>query len=63
MIIFIIEPISKSNENVISLSQVVKVKSSIIKVKEIINIANATIINYKTTEFLKNKSKKILKEM
>src|SRR5204862_665689 len=39
MIISIIEPIPKSDENVISLSQVVKAKSSIIKAEEMTEIA------------------------
>src|SRR6266498_351726 len=48
MIIFIIEPIPKYEENVVSLSQVVKVNSSIVKAEEISNISNATIINHET---------------
>ena len=63
MIISIIEPIPKSDENVISLSQVVKAKSSIIKAEEMINIANANILDRETAEFLENKPKKILEEM
>src|SRR5436305_93940 len=63
MIISIIEPISKSDENVISLSQVVKVKSSIIKAEEISDVFNAIIVNCETAEFLENKPRKTLKEM
>ena len=53
MIISIIEPIPKSDENVILLSQVVKAKSSVIKAEEISDISNATIINHETAEFWK----------
>jgi len=63
MIISIIEPIPKSDENVISLSQVVKAKSSIIKAEEITEIANANILDRETAEFLENKPRKTLKEM
>src|SRR5436309_11800262 len=63
MIISIIEPISKSDENVISLSQVVKVKSSIIKAEEISDVSNATIVDRETAEFLENKPRKTLEEM
>ena len=63
MIISIIEPISKSDENVISLSQVVKAKSSIIKAEEILDVSNATIVNRETAEFLENKPRKTLEEM
>ena len=63
MIISIIEPIPKSDENVISLSQVVKAKSSTIKAEEMINIANANILDRETVEFLENKPKKTLEEM
>jgi len=63
MIIFIIEPIPKSEENVVSLSQVMKVNSSIIKAEEISKISNVTIVNHETAEFLENKLKKILEEI
>ena len=63
MIISIIEPIPKSDENVISLSQVVKAKSSIIKAEEMTDIANANILDRETAEFLENKPKKTLEEM
>ena len=69
MIISVIDPIpargakSKSDENVTSLSQVVKVNSSIIKAEEILGITNATIVNRETAEFLENKPKKTLEEM
>src|SRR3954452_13444756 len=56
-------PIPKSDENVISLSQVVKAKSSIIKAEEMTDIANANILNRETAEFLENKPKKTLEEM
>jgi len=60
MVISIIEPISKLKNNMISLSQIVKVSLSIIKVEEISNIANACILNYEIAEILKNKLKKAL---
>src|SRR6266540_681751 len=63
IIIFIIESILKSEENIVSLSQVMKMNSSIIKVEEISNISNATIVDHETAEFLKNKLKKTLEEM
>ncbi|CAI2189811.1 4117_t:CDS:2, partial [Funneliformis geosporum] len=63
MIIFIIEPISKSNENIVSLSQAIKVNFFIIKAGEISDIANANILNCETTKFLENKLKKTLKEI
>ncbi len=63
MIIFIIEPILKSEENVVSLSQIVKANSFIVKVEKISNISNAMIVDHETAEFLENKSRKTLKEM
>ncbi|RGB21736.1 hypothetical protein C1646_777383 [Rhizophagus diaphanus] len=61
MIISIIEPIPKSEENI--LSQVVKANCTIIKAKEISDISNATIVNHETAKFLENKPKKTLEEM
>ncbi|GES98584.1 hypothetical protein GLOIN_2v1761404 [Rhizophagus clarus] len=46
MTIFTIKPIPKYDENVISLSQVVKMNSATVKAEEILVITNATIINY-----------------
>jgi hypothetical protein len=63
MVISIIEPIPKPNENVVSLSQAVKANSSIVKAEEISAITNATIIDRETAEFLENKPKKTLEEM
>ncbi|CAI2198609.1 7124_t:CDS:1, partial [Funneliformis geosporum] len=63
MIISIIEPILKSDKNVVSLSQTVEVNSSIVKAKEISDIANANILDRETAEFLENKPKKTLKEI
>ncbi len=63
MIISIIEPISKYDENIISLSQVVKVNSATIKAEEISAITNATIVNHEIAEFLENKLKKTLEEI
>ncbi|CAI2190426.1 5947_t:CDS:2, partial [Funneliformis geosporum] len=63
MVISIIEPIPKPKDNMISLSQIVKVSSSIIKAEEIADVSNATIVDRETAEFLENKSKKTLEEM
>ncbi len=57
----IIKTAPKSKEN--TLSQVVKVKCFMVKVEEISEISNATIVNHETAEFLENKLKKTLKEM
>ena len=61
MIISIIKPISKSEENI--LSQVVKANCTIVKAEEISDISNATVVNHETAEFLENKPKKTLEEM
>ncbi|CAI2195789.1 6827_t:CDS:2, partial [Funneliformis geosporum] len=61
--ISIIELIPKPKDNMISLSQTVKVSSSIIKAEEIADVSNATIIDRETAEFLENKPKKTLEEM
>ena len=63
MEISIIEFISKPKNNVISLSQIVKVSSSIIKAEEISDIANACILDHEIAEVLENKLKKTLEEM
>ncbi len=63
MIIFIIEPIPKYDENIISLSQVMKMNSTIVKAEKISTITNATIVNRETAEFLKNKLKKTLEKI
>src|SRR6266542_1987604 len=63
MIISIIEPIPKSEENVVSLSQAVKVNSSIVKAEEISDVSNTTIVDRETAEFLENNLKKTLEEM
>ena len=63
MIISIIEPIPKSEENVVSLSQTMKANSSIVKAEEISDVSNATIVNRETTEYLENKPRKTLGEM
>ncbi|CAI2197429.1 16075_t:CDS:2, partial [Funneliformis geosporum] len=46
MIISIIELIPKSDENIVSLSQAVKTNSSIVKAEEILDIANANILDH-----------------
>ena len=63
MIISIIEPIPKYNENVTSLSQVVKLNSATVKAEEISAITNAIIVNRETAEFLESKLKKTLEEI
>ncbi|PKY34360.1 hypothetical protein RhiirB3_498303, partial [Rhizophagus irregularis] len=63
MIISIIEPIPKSEEKIVSLSQVVKANSSIVKTEEISDVSNATIVDRETAEFLENKPRKTLEEM
>ncbi|GES73971.1 putative helicase [Rhizophagus clarus] len=63
MIISIIEPIPKSEEKIVSLSQVVKANSSIVKAEEISDVSNATIVDRETAEFLENKPRKTLEEM
>ncbi|PKK58688.1 hypothetical protein RhiirC2_795920 [Rhizophagus irregularis] len=45
MVISIIEPIPKSEENIVSLSQAVKANSSIVKAEEISDVSNATIVD------------------
>ena len=61
MEVSIIESGSKSEENI--LLQVVKANCTIVKAEKISDISNATIVNYETAEFLKNKPKKTLEEM
>src|SRR3954451_25454498 len=63
MVISIIELIPKPKDNTISLSQTVKVSSSIIKAEEISDISNARILDHEIAEVLKNKPKKTLEEM
>uniref|UniRef100_U9TCS9 Replication origin-binding protein domain-containing protein n=1 Tax=Rhizophagus irregularis (strain DAOM 181602 / DAOM 197198 / MUCL 43194) TaxID=747089 RepID=U9TCS9_RHIID len=63
MIISIIEPIPKYDENVTSLSQVVKLNSATIKAEEISAITNANILDHETAELLESKSKKTLEEI
>ncbi|GES74685.1 hypothetical protein GLOIN_2v1826084 [Rhizophagus clarus] len=63
MLISIIELIPKPKDNTISLSQTVKVSSSIIKVEEISDISNARILDHEIAEVLENKLKKTLEEM
>ena len=63
MIISIIEPIPKYDENVTSLSQVVKLNSATVKAEEISAITNANILDHETAELLESKSKKTLEEI
>ncbi|GES92780.1 hypothetical protein GLOIN_2v1777834 [Rhizophagus clarus] len=63
MLISIIELIPKPKDNTISLSQTVKVSSSIIKAEEISDISNARILDHEIAEVLENKPKKTLEEM
>src|SRR3954451_392083 len=62
MVISIIELIPPK-DNTISLSQTVKVSSSIIKAEEISDISNARILDHEIAEVLENKPKKTLEEM
>ncbi|RGB22102.1 hypothetical protein C1646_776650 [Rhizophagus diaphanus] len=57
------QPIPKSEEKIVSLSQVVKVNSSIVKAEEISDVSNATIVDHETAKFLENKPRKTLEEM
>ena len=52
MVITIIELIPKPKDNTISLSQTVKVSSSIIKAEEILDISNAHILDHEIAEVL-----------
>ena len=63
MLISIIEPIPKSEKNIVSLSQTVKANFSIVKADEISDITNANILDRETAEFLENKPRKTLEEM
>ena len=63
MIISIVQPIPKPKENMISLFQIVKVSSFIIKAEEISDISNAHILDHEIAEVLENKPKKTLEEM
>jgi len=63
MIISIIEPIPKYDENVTSLSQVVKLNSTTVKAEEISAITNANILDHETAKLLVSKSKKTLEEI
>ncbi|CAI2183578.1 14877_t:CDS:2 [Funneliformis geosporum] len=57
------EFIPKPKDTTILLSQTVKTSSSIVKVEEISNISNASIVHYETAELLENKPKKTLEEI
>ncbi|CAG8453153.1 14758_t:CDS:2 [Cetraspora pellucida] len=63
MVISIIEATPKSEEDSVSLIEIVKICSSVIKAEEISDITNANILNHKMTEHLENKLKKTLKEI
>ncbi|PKB95847.1 hypothetical protein RhiirA5_435918 [Rhizophagus irregularis] len=63
MVISIIELMPKPKDNTISLSQTVRVSSSIIKAEEISDISNARILDHEIAEVLENKPKKTLEEM
>jgi hypothetical protein len=63
MVISIIELIPKPKDNTISISQTVKVSSSIIKAEEISDISNARILDHEIAEVLENKPKKTLEEI
>ena len=63
MVIYVIELIPKPEDTTISLSQTVKVSSFTIKVEEIADVSNATIVDHETAKLLENKPKKTLEEM
>jgi len=62
MIVSIIEVTPKSEDSV-SLTEAVKICSSVIKAEEISDIASANILNHEMAEHLENKPKKTLKEI
>ncbi|RHZ85037.1 hypothetical protein Glove_73g27 [Diversispora epigaea] len=62
MVVSIIEVTPKSKDSV-SLTEAVKVCSSVIKAEGISDIANANILNHEMAECLENKPKKTLEEM
>ncbi|GBB86023.1 hypothetical protein RclHR1_12470004 [Rhizophagus clarus] len=57
------ELIPKPEDTTILLFQTVKASSSIIKVEEIADVSNATIVDHETAELLENKPKKTLEEI
>ncbi|RIA79639.1 hypothetical protein C1645_840227 [Glomus cerebriforme] len=63
MVISIVEPIPKSDENITLLSQVVKVNSVTVKAEKISEITNANILDHESAKFLENKPRKTLEEM
>ena len=62
MIVSIIEVTPKSEDSV-SLTEAVKICSSVIKAEEISDIASANILNHEMAEHLENKPKKTLKDI
>ncbi|RHZ82974.1 hypothetical protein Glove_101g13 [Diversispora epigaea] len=63
MIVFIIKATPKAKDNIVTLTETVKICSSVIKTEEISNIANANILNHEMAEHLKNKPKKTLEKI
>ncbi|CAG8672167.1 14546_t:CDS:10 [Cetraspora pellucida] len=63
MVVSVIEPTPKPEDNTMLLTETVKECSSVIKAEEISDLANANIINRETAEHLENKPKKTLEEM
>ncbi|RIB00095.1 hypothetical protein C2G38_2235667 [Gigaspora rosea] len=63
MVVSIIEVTPKSEEDSVSLTEAVKICSSVIKAEEISDITNTNILNHEMAEHLENKPKKTLKEM
>ncbi|CAH1768965.1 12669_t:CDS:2, partial [Entrophospora sp. SA101] len=63
MKVSIIEVTPKSEKDSVSLTESVKVCSSVIKAEEISKIANANILNHEMVDHLENKPKKTLEDM
>ncbi|CAG8623407.1 8178_t:CDS:2 [Cetraspora pellucida] len=63
MVVSVIEPTPKPEDNTVLLTETVKECSSVIKAEEISDLANANIINREMAEHLENKPKKTLEEM
>ncbi|CAG8481769.1 3609_t:CDS:2 [Cetraspora pellucida] len=63
MIISIIKATPKAKDDTMTLTETVKGYSSAIKAKEILDIANANILNHEMARHLENKPKKTLEEI
>ncbi|KAF0424026.1 ribonuclease h-like protein [Gigaspora margarita] len=63
MVVSIIEITPKSEEDSVSLTEAIRICSSVIKAENISDIANTNILNHEMAEHLENKPKKTLIEM